>query len=452
MTDAGPAAAADPRLGLLQLVAVKGDSVGARFESGAQPVTIGRKATNDLFLRDATVSREHAVIEPTPEGWRLARRSTTLLRCGGEEVPAEGVLLGDGDEIHLGLAVVRVTIVPPADDGEDDRTVVFRPEDLPPPSVTPPRPSPPRPAPPVKDEIVTPPPPVAVAVPTPERRRASPAETPRERFARFDVFAPIHESPTCPLDRATDAQNGRAITLRRLPSAPLGFWARRRFVRAVNALCGIEHANLLAPIEAGRSGGDVFIVYPAVDGVSAGGVLREGRRNLPIELAAYIVREAARGLSHAERAVRPLHLALGDGEVVCRRDGGVAMLLAPVVPGAAEGDCHRAPEETTGAVDVRAAIFSLGVLLWELLACDPVPPGQQMTLRSIDAVRIQVPPALAAATMCAVEVRPDDRFAHADEFADALADALGRLVPGYGKDAAARWLREHISSREGESW
>src|SRR5262249_60772354 len=130
-----------------------------------------------------------------------------------------------------------------------------------------------------------------------------------------------------------------------------------------------------------------------------------------------------------------------------------AMLLAPAVTGVAEGDRHRAPEETTGGpVDVRAAIFSLGVLLWELLACDPIPPGQQMTLRSIDAVRSQVPPALAAATMCAVEVRPDDRFAHADGFADELADALGRFAPGYGKDAAARWLHEHVSWREGESW
>src|SRR5262249_19244440 len=183
-------------------------------------------------------------------------------RCGGEEVSDEGVLLGDGDEIHLGLAVVRVTIVPPADDGEDDRTVVFRPEDVPPPSAAPPRPSPP-----VKDEIVAPPPPVPG--PT-ERRRSSPVEAPRERFARFDVFAPIHESPTCRLDRATDAQSGRAVTLRRLPSASLGFWARRRFMRAVNALCGIEDENLVAPIEPGRIGGDVFIVYPAVDGVSAG--------------------------------------------------------------------------------------------------------------------------------------------------------------------------------------
>jgi len=451
MTDAGPAAATDPRLGMLQLVAVKGDSVGARFETSgaAQPVTIGRKPTNDFVLRDVTVSREHAVIEPTADGWRImARKNSARLLRAGEQVPEDGVLLVDGDEIHLGLAVVKVTIVPAADDGEDDRTVVFVAGDVPAPSVVAPRP-----APPVKDGVVPPPPPLAAAVPAPEPRRTPRAETPRERFGRFDVFAPVHDSPTCRLDRAADAQSGSAVTLRRLPSASLGFWARRRFMRAVNGLRGIEHENLLAPIEAGRAGDEVFIVYPPVEGVSAGGVLREGRRDLPIELAAYIVREAARGLAHAERAVHPLHLALGDGEVVCRRDGAVAMLLAPPVPGAVEADRHRAPEETAGGpVDVRAAIFSLGVVLWELLARDPIPPGQQMTLRSIDAVRIQVPPALSAATMCAVEVRPDDRFAHADEFADALADALARLAPGYGKDAAARWLHEHVSSREGEPW
>ena len=452
MTDAGPATAAVPRLGLLQLVAVQGDSVGARFETSgaAQPVTIGRKPTNDFVLRDVTVSREHAVIEPTADGWRImARKNTALLMRAGEQVPDEGVLLGDGDEIHLGLAVVKVTIVPAADEGDDDRTVVFRAEDVPAPAVAPPRPAPPGRAP-----VVPPPPPVAAAVPVVEPPRAARAETPRERFERFEVFAPVHDAPACRLDRAADARTGAAVTLRRLLSPPLGFFARRRFMRAVNELGGIEHENLLAPIEAGRAGGDVFIVYPAVDGVSAGVVLREGRRDLPIELAAYIVREAAHGLSQAERAVRhPLHLALGDGDVVCRRDGTVAMLLAPAVPAAAEGDRHRAPEETTGGpVDVRAAIFSLGVLLWELLAREPVPPGQQMTLRGIDAVRIQVPPALAAATMRAVEVRPDDRFAHADELADALADALGRLAPGYGKDGAARWLHEHVSTWEGEPW
>ena len=128
------------------------------------------------------------------------------------------------------------------------------------------------------------------------------------------------------------------------------------------------------------------------------------------------------------------------------------LLLAPFVA-VAEADRYRAPEDGAGgAVDVRAAIFSLGVLLWELLAREPVLPGHQMTLRSVDAVRIQVPPTLAAATMCAVEVRAEDRFVRPDELADVLAGELERLSPGYGPEAAARWLHEHVPTREGEPW
>jgi hypothetical protein len=181
-------------------------------------------------------------------------------------------------------------------------------------------------------------------------------------------------------------------------------------------------------------------------------VLREGRRDLPIDLAVWIGREVARGLAHAEQvAGPPLRLAVGDGDVVCRRDGGAMLLLAPWVPVPPVGDRHSAPEEHSGgAGDVRAAIFSLGVLLWELLAREPVLPGQQTTLRSVDAVRIQVPPALAAVVMRAVEARPEDRFSHAVDLADALEEELERLAPGYDAAAAARWLRDHVADEEGE--
>jgi hypothetical protein len=456
--------------------------------SGAvQSVTIGRNPTNDLFLRDKTVSRQNAVIEPTPEGWRLVPRpNSALVMCAGRAVGDEGVLLSDGDEIKLGLAAVSVTIEPVADE-DFDRTVVFKSSDVPTPNAVPSRTAPPReppredvvplrgvPSPPSRVDaprfepsgrrpsLESPTPlsadparatqPAAAEIAVPQRRPPR-AEPPRERFARFDVFTPMHESAPYRLDRAVDARGGDPVTLRRL-SAPLGFCARRRFMRAVERLRGIEHENLLAPLEAGRADRELFIVYPALDGVSAGVVLREGRRDLPIELAAYIVREAARGLAQAAHAAGPaLHLALGDGDVVCRRDGAVVLLLAPFVAVASEADRYRAPEDAAGrAVDVRAAIFSLGVLLWELLAREPVLPGHQMTLRSVDAVRIQVPPTLAAATMCAVEVQAEHRFAHPDDLADVLAAELQRLSPGYGPEAAARWLREHVPTREGELW
>src|SRR5262249_4722693 len=136
MTDAGRATASEPRLGLLPPVSLRGDSARAPFGTAVpgQPVTIGRKATNDLVLRDATVSRDHALIEPTPAGWRItARKSNALLMRSGEQIPESGVLLADGDEITLGRAVVKVTIVPVADDEDADRTVFFVPAEAPPP-------------------------------------------------------------------------------------------------------------------------------------------------------------------------------------------------------------------------------------------------------------------------------------------------------------------------------
>jgi eukaryotic-like serine/threonine-protein kinase len=453
MSDVGTAAESVVRLGNLQLVVVRGSSAGERFETAVpgQPVTIGRKATNDFVLKDETVSREHAVIQPGPDGWRIsARKREALLMRAGKVVPEEGALLSDGDEITLGTAVVKVTIEPLVEDEDVDRTVVIAPD------VAPPPPPAPEPAPPpvvAAEPVVVP----AARAPEPPpppapREPAWRREAPRDRVGRFDVFGPLHDSDACRIERAVDSESGRAVILRRLGGPALGFFARRRFRQAVDRLRGVTHPNVLSPIDAGRAGAETFTVHPAVEGVGAAVVLREGRRDLPIDLAVWIAREVARGLAHVEEAAGPfVRLAVGDGEVICGRDGGVHLLLAPATPVAPSADRFGAPEEHGGTADLRASMFSLGVLLWELLARESVLPGQQTTLRSVDAVRIQVPPTLAAVTMRALEVRPEDRFARVADLADALDDELRRLAPAYTAEAAARWLREHVPDEEGDS-
>src|SRR5262245_1746596 len=455
MSDVGTAAESVVRLGNLQLVVIKGSSTGERFETAVpgQPVTIGRKATNDFVLKDETVSREHAVIQASPDGWRIsARKREALLMRAGKVVPEEGALLSDGDEITLGTAVIKVTIEPLVEDEDVDRTVMIAPEAAPPPP--PVRDSPPpaaaAPAQPVLPPVPPPEPrPAPAAVPRePPRRR----ETPRDRVGRFDVFGTLHDSDACRVERAADSETGGAVILRRLRGPALGFFARRRFRQAVDRLRAIDHPNVLAPIDAGRAGAEAFTVYPAVDGVSAAVVLREGRRDLPIDLAVWIAREVARGIAHVEEVAGPfVHLAVGEGEVICGRDGAVHVLLAPATPVPPSADRYGAPEEHGGGADLRASMFSLGVLLWELLARESVLPGQQATLRSVDAVRIQVRPSLAAVTMRALEVRPEDRFARVADLADALDDELRRVAPAYTAEAAARWLREHVPDEEGES-
>jgi hypothetical protein len=256
------------------------------------------------------------------------------------------------------------------------------------------------------------------------------------------------------VERAADARSGEAVTLRRLRGLQLGFFARRRFVRAADGLRALTHEQLLAPRAVERADAELLMIYPAFDGVGASVVLRRGRRDMPIDLAVWIARAAAHGLEYVERmGGSDLRVAVGDGEVLCGRDGDVVLLLAPWLPGSPSGDRYSAPEEHAGgAGGMPAAIFSLGVLLWELLAREPVLPGQQTTLRSVDTVRIEVPPALTAVTMRAVELRPEDRFSHADELAEALDEVLERLASGYGPETAARWLREHVPDEEGEAW
>src|SRR6185503_16675533 len=129
----------------------------ASFELGAHdsPITIGRKeGENQLVLKDeqSTVSRRHAEIKPTNEGFRIFDlKSRNGVQVQGRAVPAGGTVLSDGDEIKLGLAVLRARIVaPPAPSPrppvEEDRTEIESPI---PPKRPPSAPSPPvRPQPP----------------------------------------------------------------------------------------------------------------------------------------------------------------------------------------------------------------------------------------------------------------------------------------------------------------
>jgi serine/threonine-protein kinase len=179
-------------------------------------------------------------------------------------------------------------------------------------------------------------------------------------------------------------------------------------------------------------------------------VRREGRRDLTVALATWVVRGVAQGLAAVAQTLgtsaRP---AVSDREVVIGARGEVALVYA--AEGAAAGEeRYRAPEEDAGgAGDQRAAIFSAGVLLYELLAREAIDGHQKATLRSVDTVRIDVPPTLADVTMRALEVRPEDRFARADDLARALAEELDAIAPGYGPADAGRWIAEHFPAEAG---
>lgn len=160
----------------------------------------------------------------------------------------------------------------------------------------------------------------------------------------------------------------------------------RRFENEAKAAGRLEHPNLAAVTDFGRApDGSPYLVMEFLDGEDCAGLLRRVGP-LPAPRAANIVLQACRGLAVAHdagivhRDIKPENLFLttaGDGaDLVKILDFGIAKLLpadASVATntGAAIGTgFYMSPEQARGAgsVDERTDVWSLGVVLYELLS------------------------------------------------------------------------------------
>jgi serine/threonine protein kinase/predicted ATPase len=160
----------------------------------------------------------------------------------------------------------------------------------------------------------------------------------------------------------------------------------------------LNHANVVQVFDLGRSEGSYFIAMEYVHGVDLACILREFRQRgqvFSVALAIYLVSEVAKGLDYAHRRkdqnMEPLSIVHRDlsphnimvsfeGEVKIT-DFGIARAKGAVGLGAeaVEGKLpYMSPEQARGeAVDHRADIYSLGVVLYETLTGEP--PWRQGT-------------------------------------------------------------------------
>ncbi|MBI3191991.1 MAG: serine/threonine protein kinase, partial [Pedosphaera parvula] len=207
--------------------------------------------------------------------------------------------------------------------------------------------------------------------------------------------------------------------------------SRTRFGREVAALQGLTHPHIVRFIASGAEGPLLFFVVEFVEGGSVRDLLRKGR--VAPEQAVRIACETlealdfahARGIVH--RDIKPENLLLdGDGRVRVS-DFGLAKILragGPVltVTGDALGSfSYTSPEqfEDPRRVDGRADVFSLGVVLYEMLAGTRPGHPPAPLVSPLDPV---VRRALAA--------RPDERYSKADDFRAEILRYSGN--PGSG--------------------
>lgn len=221
-----------------------------------------------------------------------------------------------------------------------------------------------------------------------------------------------------------------------------------RFRREARAVAQLSHPNIVTVIDRGEDRGRQFIVFEYVAGENLKEVVRrEGP--LPVRRALELMLEVANALAFAHhrglvhRDVKPQNVLLNGGGTAKVTDFGIARSLdvehGMTQTGTVLGTSNYiAPEQASGQpVDAYTDVYSLGVVLFELLTGDVPYSGENfvaIAMRHLnDPVpdvlerRPDVPPAVAAAIERAMAKDPADRFETMDELAAELEACLAEL-------------------------
>jgi len=241
---------------------------------------------------------------------------------------------------------------------------------------------------------------------------------------------------------ARDLKHDRLVALKVLRPELAASLGADRFLREIQVTAHLTHPNILPLLDSGRADEFLYYVTPYVEGESLRSRL-ERERQLPVDEAVRLAAAVAGALDYAHRHqiihrdIKPENILLEDGQAVVA-DFGIARALHAAgsakltETGVAVGTvAYMSPEQATGEqFDGRSDIYSLGCVLYEMLAGEPPftgPTAQVVTARrlagsvpSLHAVRDSVPRQIEQAIGKALAKLPADRFATAAEFADAL--------------------------------
>jgi len=220
----------------------------------------------------------------------------------------------------------------------------------------------------------------------------------------------------------------------------------RRFQHEAIAAARLKHPNIVTIHDVSSADGVNFIVMELVEGESLSAVIRSSGAMLP-ERVASIVAQVASALDYAHqqgfihRDIKPSNIMLGADDHVTLMDFGIAKAVSGTrltqtgtLIGTPE---YMSPEQVRGLpVDHRADIYSLGVVVYEMLAGQVPFSGDTASVLykqahelppPIRTRAIHVPTHIASAIDCALAKDPNQRFATAGAFAHALA--AGEFAP-----------------------
>jgi len=260
---------------------------------------------------------------------------------------------------------------------------------------------------------------------------------------RYTVEREIGAGGMATVYLARDLRHERPVALKVLKPELGALLGTERFLAEIKVTANLQHPNLLPLFDSGEADGLLFYVMPYVEGESLRA--RIGReKQLPVNEAIRIATAVANALDYAHRHgvihrdLKPENILLHEGQPLVA-DFGIALAVSNAggnritQTGLSLGTPqYMSPEQATGdrTIDGRTDVYSLAAVLYEMLTGDPPHHGSTSQAiiarvltekpRSIRATRESVPAYVDAAVERALAKLPADRWATAQEFAEAL--------------------------------
>lgn len=293
-----------------------------------------------------------------------------------------------------------------------------------------------------------------------------------EELGRFQVLERLSDGSMGVVYKARDTRLDRLVALKFLPlHLSADARARARLLSEARAASALDHPNLAVVHEIGDHRGQLFIAMAFYQGETLKEKLAAGP--LPIREALDYVVQIAEGLQRAHEAgivhrdIKPANVLITERGQVKLLDFGIAKVAGESLTqtGVTVGTvAYMSPEQAGGqGVDHRTDLWSLGVLLYEMLAGERPFQGENV-LATLDAIRHDepkslasicpaIPEALAGVLRRLLRQDPEERYRDASEV---LADLQGlresaalvlpsesrsRRVSGTGRVSKTGWRR-----------
>lgn len=272
-------------------------------------------------------------------------------------------------------------------------------------------------------------------------------------LGRYRIESLIGQGAMAEVYRAHDPEIGRTVAIKVLKTeylrdAQLG----ARFLREARAAGALNHPNIATIYDAGEASGEAFIAMELIEGEPLDTLLQKHGR-ISYERVLLLARQLADALAYAHRAgivhrdVKPSNIMVcADGQTAKLLDFGVARIedgdsgnLARTQAGQLLGTPrYMSPEQALGLpVDHRSDLFSLGVVLYEMVTGTVAFPGGSLATLAIQIAQEKVTPIGEATANCPRGLRaiidrllakkPEQRFADGAALVAALDRQLAEV-------------------------